>query len=135
MSCSRRALVRRLLQDLGAGVGLILHRSLPPALAAEEESARNQTGPLTVRVTRPFDAETPVREFTSFLTPNHRFFVRSHFGPPPAEAVAGERPAVTRCHWCACRCPDRVRRDFLRRRWVRPIDELDRTGCRDDDTS
>ena len=89
MSCSRRALVRRLLQDLGAGVGLILHRSLPPALAAEEESARNQTGPLTVRVTRPFDAETPVREFTSFLTPNHRFFVRSHFGPPPAEAVAG----------------------------------------------
>ena len=55
--------------------------------------------------------------------------------PSPAEAVAGERPAVTRCHWCACRCPDRVRRDFLRRRWVRPIDELDRTGCRDDDTS
>ena len=35
-----------------------------------------------------FDAETPVREFTSFLTPNHRFFVRSHFGPPPPEAVS-----------------------------------------------
>ncbi len=28
-----------------------------------------------------------MREFTSWLTPNERFFVRSHFGPPPAEAV------------------------------------------------
>jgi DMSO/TMAO reductase YedYZ molybdopterin-dependent catalytic subunit len=43
-------------------------------------------------VTRPYDAETPVRDFTSYLTPNHRFFVRSHFGPPPAEAV-------TDAHW------------------------------------
>jgi DMSO/TMAO reductase YedYZ molybdopterin-dependent catalytic subunit len=36
---------------------------------------------------RPFNAETPVREFTSWLTPNERFFVRSHFGPPAPEAV------------------------------------------------
>ena len=26
-------------------------------------------------------------EFTSFLTPNHRLFVRSHFGPPPSETL------------------------------------------------
>ncbi|MBI5853757.1 MAG: sulfite oxidase [Nitrospirae bacterium] len=44
--------------------------------------------PLITRVTRPFDAETPVREFASFLTPNHLFFVRSHFGPPAPEAIS-----------------------------------------------
>ena len=62
------------------------YRSL--AQAGEEQPGRNETGPLTVRVTRPLDAETPVREFTSFLTPNHRFFVRSHFGLPPQDAVS-----------------------------------------------
>jgi DMSO/TMAO reductase YedYZ molybdopterin-dependent catalytic subunit len=39
------------------------------------------------RVTRPFDAETSVQEFASYLTPNERFFVRSHFGPPPPEQI------------------------------------------------
>jgi DMSO/TMAO reductase YedYZ molybdopterin-dependent catalytic subunit len=39
-------------------------------------------------VTRPFDAETRVQEFASYLTPNERFFVRSHFGPPPPEQIA-----------------------------------------------
>jgi len=41
-----------------------------------------------VRVARPLDAETPVQEFASYLTPNSSFFVRSHFGPPPTEAVS-----------------------------------------------
>ena len=86
MTISRRSLFSRILQ--GLGVSLIVNQQLPVAQAAEEESARNGSGPLIVRVTRPFDAETPVREFTSFLTPNHRFFVRSHFGPPPPEAVS-----------------------------------------------
>jgi DMSO/TMAO reductase YedYZ molybdopterin-dependent catalytic subunit len=36
---------------------------------------------------RPFDAETPVAEFTSWLTPNERLFVRSHFGPPAPETI------------------------------------------------
>jgi DMSO/TMAO reductase YedYZ molybdopterin-dependent catalytic subunit len=40
------------------------------------------------RVTRPFDAETSVREFASYLTPNEHFFVRSHFGHPPREQIA-----------------------------------------------
>jgi len=33
------------------------------------------------------DAEIPVQEFASSLTPNSRFFVRCHFGPPPAELL------------------------------------------------
>ena len=86
MIISRRSLLGKLVQ--GLGVGLIVNQRPAVAQAAGEEPARNESGPLTVRVTRPFDAETPVREFTSFLTPNHRFFVRSHFGPPPPEAVS-----------------------------------------------
>ncbi|MBU6433726.1 MAG: sulfite oxidase [Nitrospirae bacterium] len=86
MIISRRSLFSRILQ--GLGVSLIVNQHLPVAQAAGEESARDESGPLIVRVTRPFDAETPVRGFTSFLTPNHRFFVRSHFGPPPPEAVS-----------------------------------------------
>jgi DMSO/TMAO reductase YedYZ molybdopterin-dependent catalytic subunit len=40
-----------------------------------------------VQVARLLDAETPVQEFASSLTPNSRFFVRCHFGPPPAELL------------------------------------------------
>lgn len=86
MTVSRRTLFQRLLQGLSAGV--ILNQRRPSAEASEEESGRTATGPLIVRVTRPFDAETPVREFTSRLTPNHRFFVRSHFGPPSSDLIA-----------------------------------------------
>jgi sulfite oxidase len=38
---------------------------------------------LIVRNARPLDAETPLEAMTSWRTPNHLFFVRSHFGPPP----------------------------------------------------
>ena len=37
---------------------------------------------LMTRVTRPQLLETPVEDFTSWITPNERFFVRSHFGAP-----------------------------------------------------
>lgn len=37
---------------------------------------------LIVRGESPLNAETPVELFTSYLTPNDRFFVRSHVGPP-----------------------------------------------------
>lgn len=80
---SRRTLLQRAAQVLG---GLALWRQFEPAMA--EETARNESGPLTMRVMRPYDAETPVREFVSFHTPNHRFFVRSHFGPPAPELIA-----------------------------------------------
>ena len=33
-------------------------------------------------VARPFDLETPLEYFRTFLTPTPAFFVRSHFGPP-----------------------------------------------------
>jgi sulfite oxidase len=49
-----------------------------PAWAAEAE-ARTA---LIVRSHRPLDLETPVEVFDRFLTPNHLFFVRSHFGAP-----------------------------------------------------
>jgi DMSO/TMAO reductase YedYZ molybdopterin-dependent catalytic subunit len=58
------------------------------AYAGSKNVGAKETDSLTVRVTNPLDAETPVREFTSFLTPTSRFFVRSHFGPPPPEAVS-----------------------------------------------
>lgn len=51
------------------------------------------------------------------------------------EPAVGQRPAARRCHWCACRCPDRVRHEFLRRRWVHSTVEIDRTGHENDDTS
>ncbi len=86
MNVSRRSLFRTLLR--GIGVSLAVNQRVSVARAAGEEPARGESGPLIVRVTRPFDAETPVREFTSFLTPNHRFFVRSHFGPPAPELIS-----------------------------------------------
>lgn len=84
---SRRTWLKRLLGGIGAA-GLLAGGRLAAAPTGEDGDAPRDTGPLTIRVSRPFDAETPAREFVSFLTPNHRFFVRSHFGPPPPEAVA-----------------------------------------------
>jgi DMSO/TMAO reductase YedYZ molybdopterin-dependent catalytic subunit len=40
-----------------------------------------------VRVSRPQDLETAVRDLASWITPNARFFVRSHFGPPSVESL------------------------------------------------
>ena len=53
----------------------------------DAQAEKSQEPSLITRVTHPYDAETPVRAFASFLTPNDRFFVRSHFGPPPPEQV------------------------------------------------
>jgi DMSO/TMAO reductase YedYZ molybdopterin-dependent catalytic subunit len=93
MIVSRRALFKTLLQ--GAGAGLILSRGPQTIQAAQDGEAGHASGPLTVRVARPFDAETPVREFASWLTPNEGFFVRSHFGPPPAESVQADTWRLT----------------------------------------
>ena len=82
---SRRQCVRTLLAGLGAG--FVLHRLGPAAFATPKDAARPEADRFTVRVTRPFDAETPVGELASFLTSNHRFFVRSHFGPPAKEQI------------------------------------------------
>ena len=85
-STSRRSILKMLLRAFG--FGLFIPCRLPLADAGGENAGTKETASLIVRVTNPLDAETPVREFTSYLTPIPRFFVRSHFGPPPSEAVS-----------------------------------------------
>ena len=88
---SERAIVSRrqwLKTFLGLGAGLlVVHRGGLLAGSVDLDPAEDEASQLTVRVSRPFDAETPVREFTSFLTPHHLLFVRSHFGPPSPETI------------------------------------------------
>lgn len=83
---SRRGILARLF----GGLVLALtngHVWWRPAWAGLIEPASQSNESHIVRVSRPLDAETPVREFVSWLTPNERFFVRSHFGLPQAENV------------------------------------------------
>lgn len=93
MIVSRRALFKTFLQ--GVGAGLILSRRPPTVEGVQGDEPGHAAEPLTVRVARPFDAEAPVREFASWLTPNERFFVRSHFGPPAAESVQADTWRLT----------------------------------------
>ncbi len=86
VSASRRSILKMLLQ--GLGLGLIMPHRLPSAHAGGGNAGTKETDSLTVRVASPLDAETPVGEFTSFVTPTSRFFVRSHFGPPPQEMLS-----------------------------------------------
>ena len=75
-----RAVARRSGSD-GDGGDLSPEISVGPN---EEQESQSSPGLMT-RVTRPLDAETSVKEFASYFTPNERFFVRSHFGPPAPE--------------------------------------------------
>ena len=75
----------------GLGLWLALGRINPEVRAeAGDRSKSDETDHMIVRVARPMDAETPVQEFASYLTPNSRFFVRSHFGLPAADLVSDE---------------------------------------------
>lgn len=85
MPVSRRSLFRMVLQ--GLGMGAAAHCPLRFVGAGQGDGTGTPPGPLIAHVSRPFNAETPVREFTSWLTPNERFFIRSHFGPPNPELV------------------------------------------------
>jgi len=85
-SLSRRTFLGRVIQ--GLGVTFALGHVIPCVQAEEGAVSKNEADHLIVHVARPLDAETPVREFASYLTPNSRFFVRSHFGPPPAELLS-----------------------------------------------
>lgn len=59
---------------------------------AEATTGSSPSGePLITRVARPYDAETAVEAFDTWLTPTNRFFVRSHFGPPAPELVDESR--------------------------------------------
>lgn len=66
----------------------------PVALLARTAGTRDIRPPLITRVSRPENLETPVSDFTAWLTPTERFFVRSHFGPPPSEQSDGWRLTV-----------------------------------------
>jgi len=85
-SLSRRALLGGVIQ--GLGVTLTLGHVIPRVQAEEGDVSKNEAPRFIVHVARPLDAETPVQEFASYLTPNSRFFVRSHFGPPPAALLS-----------------------------------------------
>jgi len=85
-SLSRRTFLGRVIQ--GLGVTFALGHVIPRVQAEEGAVSKNEADHLIVHVARPLDAETPVQEFASYLTPNSRFFVRSHFGPPPAELLS-----------------------------------------------
>lgn len=84
---SRRAFLGRLLG--GAAATWAAGYLSPEILWGQTSKLESQGSPgLMTRVTRPFDAETRVQEFASYLTPNDRFFVRSHFGPPQPEQIS-----------------------------------------------
>ncbi len=87
---------RSLLAGAAGGLALALTggRLRSPAEAAEPgPGAQTADQPLITHVARPLDAETPRQVFTQYLTPNDRFFIRSHFGPPASDLVA---PSVWR---------------------------------------
>jgi DMSO/TMAO reductase YedYZ molybdopterin-dependent catalytic subunit len=90
---SRRQCLKWLLSGVGAGI--VLHHVQSEAAGVQKDAARHEIDALTVRVARPVDAETPVGEFGSFLTPNHRFFLRSHFGPPARETIEESQWTLT----------------------------------------
>jgi sulfite oxidase len=86
-----RALSRRtLLKKVIFGGTLALGHVIPRVQAEERDVSKSETDRLVVHVVRPLDAETPVQEFTAYLTANSRFFVRSHFGPPPVELLSAQ---------------------------------------------
>jgi sulfite oxidase len=94
MSPDTRGVSRRafLGQMLGGAAATWAAGYLRPELLWGQTSKQEPQGNpgLITRVTRPFDAETRVQEFASYLTPNDRFFVRSHFGPPPPEQITAK---------------------------------------------
>lgn len=81
---------RRLLIRLAGGAALALlagRDSLWPARSLAGQATEGPPDRRIVRVARPFDAETRIEDLRPWLTPNDRFFVRSHFGPPPPERI------------------------------------------------
>ena len=89
-------------------------------------------GGLVIRNPRPLDAEAPLAELRSFLTPNEHFFVRSHFGPPaslPAQWTLTIDGAVRRPTTFSL---DEIRRMGGRRSrslWNAPAMGADGSGC------
>jgi sulfite oxidase len=79
MSLSRREFLFRLAG--GAVVALTAEELWSLASLAQTGEPANDPGFIT-RVSRPQDLESPAQWLTTWITPNDRFFVRSHFDPP-----------------------------------------------------
>jgi DMSO/TMAO reductase YedYZ molybdopterin-dependent catalytic subunit len=83
---TRRALLMRAIG--GAAIALTgVDGSLARLDALGPDEAKPGDDNRIVRVARPQDLETAVRDLASWITPNARFFVRSHFGPPSVESL------------------------------------------------
>ncbi len=100
-----QALTRRSwLRGIGGAIVLGATGGLAPARNLLAQSVAARRTPLIVRSRRPEDMETPVAAFTSWITPNDRFFVRSHLHTPTIDssqwtlAVGGavDRPLTLR---------------------------------------
>jgi sulfite oxidase len=76
---SRRTLLAGGLAAMG---GLLVRHLAGQGGPAGREAP--SAGGLVIRNPRALDAEAPLRELRSFLTPNEHFFVRSHFATAPA---------------------------------------------------
>lgn len=96
---SRHPISRRRILQLAASAAVLAAVRPQDFLGlawAEERHGRDAKGlpsqdQLRTRVSRPYDAETDVSVFGEWITPIESFFVRSHFGPPPAEAIDPDR--------------------------------------------
>jgi DMSO/TMAO reductase YedYZ molybdopterin-dependent catalytic subunit len=82
----RRAFFAR---AIGGAIGFCLSGPLARGVShgQKRDAGSRVEQPLVVRVSRPLDAETPLEAFSSWLTSNPRFFVRSHFGPPASDLM------------------------------------------------
>ncbi len=80
-------MTRRRMLQLAAASAMLAAADPQRMMRAAWASPREEGGGLRTRVARPYDAETDISVFQEWITPNDKFFVRSHFGPPPA-AVA-----------------------------------------------
>jgi sulfite oxidase len=84
MLSRRRFLVQAAGAWLAVNAGKLCLLPGPQADAADPTAQED----LITRVARPQNLETPVKYFTSWVTPTSRFFVRSHFGPPNPDSLA-----------------------------------------------
>ena len=79
---------REFLLRLAGGTIVFLTAEEIWSLASWAQTGERLTDPeFITRVNRPQDLESPPQWLTSWLTPNNRFFVRSHFGPPSPSSL------------------------------------------------
>jgi sulfite oxidase len=85
---SNRLSRREFLLRLAEGTVVFLTAEEIWSLASWAQTRERPSDPeFITRVSRPQDLESPPQWLTSWLTPNNRFFVRSHFGPPSPSSL------------------------------------------------